>query len=209
MNGDNCMMGVSVDSITMNLGKGTSMSSSELSVSINARLNLLFEEEAMRANYFLLVQCSTAHHGVQLEKGKNQGGNPFALAETGIQYQYTFAKSTILGLCQILLLITQQSNSAHKSYLSAQLILSKNSAKSKSSNSIKADCMIRSGENQTYVLGYVGTSRLVGSGPIRSLVRPSKVQSDVLQIIDHSVVGSMTAQPPGFRPSALLVAAHG
>ena len=54
----------------------------------------------------------------------NQGGNPFALAETGIQYQYTHAKSMILSLCQILLLITQQSHSGHKSYLSAQLTFS-------------------------------------------------------------------------------------
>ena len=38
INGDSCVIGVSVDSITMNLGKGSSMPSSELSVSINARL---------------------------------------------------------------------------------------------------------------------------------------------------------------------------
>ena len=30
----------------------------------------------------------------------------------------------------------------------------------------------------------------------------------MLQIIDHSVAGSMTAQPPGIRPSALRVATH-
>ena len=53
------------------------------------------------------------------------------------------------------------------------------------------------------------TSRLIGSGPIRPPVRPSKGQSDVLQAIDHSVAGSMTAQPPGIRPSALRVATHG
>ena len=61
----------------------------------------------------------------------------------------------------------------------------------------------------TYVLGHVGTSRLIGSGPIRPPVRPSKGQSGVLQAIDHSVTGSMTAQPPGIRPSALRVATHG
>ena len=116
-------MGVSVDSITMNLEKGTWMSSSELSVSINARLNLLFEIEAMSGNYSSLVQCPITHHGVKLEKEMNLGGKPFGLAETGIQYQFTHAKSMILNLCQILLLITQQSNSAHKSYLSAQLTL--------------------------------------------------------------------------------------
>ena len=59
------------------------------------------------------------------------------------------------------------------------------------------------------MLGHVGTSRLIGSGPIRPPVRPSKGQSDVLQAIDHSVAGSMTAQPPGIRPSALRVTTHG
>ena len=48
----------------------------------------------------------------------NQGGNPFALAETGIQNQYTHAKSMILSLCQIMLFKKQQSHSGHKSYLS-------------------------------------------------------------------------------------------
>ena len=41
------------------------------------------------------------------------------------------------------------------------------------------------------------TSRLIGSGPIRPHVRPNKAQSGVLQAIDHSVTGSMTAQPTG------------
>ena len=41
------------------------------------------------------------------------------------------------------------------------------------------------------------TSRLIGPGPIRPPVRPSKDQRGVLQAIDHSVAGSMTAQPPG------------
>ena len=54
----------------------------------------------------------------------NQGGNPFALAETGIQCQYTHARSMILSLCQILVLVTQLSNSDQKSRLSAQLTLS-------------------------------------------------------------------------------------
>ena len=53
------------------------------------------------------------------------------------------------------------------------------------------------------------TSRLIGSGWIWPTVRPSKGQSDVLQAIDHSVTGSMTAQPPGIRPSTLRVATHG
>ena len=58
------------------------------------------------------------------------------------------------------------------------------------------------------VLGHK-TSRLIGLGPIRPPVRPSKGQSSVLQAIDHSVAGSMTAQLPGSRPSALWVTAHG
>ena len=49
---------------------------------------------------------------------------------------------------------------------------------------------------------------LIGSGPIRPPVRPSKGQSGVLQAIDHCVTGSMTAQPPGFRPNALRVTTH-
>ena len=64
-------------------------------------------------------------------------------------------------------------------------------------------------KKKTYVLEQVGISRLIGSGPIRPPVRPSKGQSDVLQAIDHSVAGSMTIQTPGFRPSTLRVATHG
>ena len=52
------------------------------------------------------------------------------------------------------------------------------------------------------------TNRLIGLGPIWLPVRPSKGESSVLQGIDHSVAGSMTAQPPGIRPSALRVATH-
>ena len=59
------------------------------------------------------------------------------------------------------------------------------------------------------MLGHVGTSRLIGSGPIRPPFRPSKGQSDVLHAIDHSVTRSMTAQPPGIRPSTLRVTTHG
>ena len=46
-------------------------------------------------------------------------------------------------------------------------------------------------------------------GPIRPLVRPSKGQSGVLQVIDDSVARSVTAQPPEFRSSALRVTALG
>ena len=40
---------------------------------------------------------------------------------------------------------------------------------------------------------------LIGSGPIWPPVRPSKGQSSILQAIDHSVAGSMTAQAPESR----------
>ena len=56
------------------------------------------------------------------------------------------------------------------------------------------------------VLRHDKTSRLIGSGPIRPPLRQSKGQSRVLQAIDDSVAGSMTAQPPGSHPSALRVA---
>ena len=72
---------------------------------------------------------------------------------------------------------------------------------------MQIDLYIR--EKNMQMLVHDKTSRLIGSGPIRPTVRPSKGQSSVLQAIDHSVVGSMTAQPPGSRPSALRVAAHG
>ena len=58
------------------------------------------------------------------------------------------------------------------------------------------------------VLGHDNTSQLIGSGPIRPPVRPSKGQSSVLQAIAHSVGRSMTAQLRGSRPSALQVAAN-
>ena len=53
------------------------------------------------------------------------------------------------------------------------------------------------------------TSRLIGTVPILPPVRPNKGQSGVLQAIDHSVAGLMTAQSPVIRPSSLRVATHG
>ena len=61
----------------MNLGK--SLSESELD---NYLLDFL-KEAAMIGVCFSLVLCSTTHCGVQLVLGISQGGNPFALAETG------------------------------------------------------------------------------------------------------------------------------
>ena len=40
-------------------------------------------EDAIYAVYFSLALRSSTHHGVQLVLGINQGGNPFALVETG------------------------------------------------------------------------------------------------------------------------------
>ena len=59
------------------------------------------------------------------------------------------------------------------------------------------------------VLGHDETRRVIGLGSIQTPVRPGKGQSSVLQAIDHSVAGSMTAQPRGSCPTALRVAAHG
>ena len=62
----------SKDSITMNLGKYAAL----------FRLVFLFED-AIYAVCFSLALRSSTHHGVQLVLGINQGGNPFALVETG------------------------------------------------------------------------------------------------------------------------------
>ena len=99
MKSDKSVIGALLDSIIMKLGKSASVSLSEESNSFQLRLSFLFEKEAMSVIYFSLVLCSITHHGVQLEKAMNQGGNPFTLAETGIQYQYTRIKSKISNLC--------------------------------------------------------------------------------------------------------------
>ena len=70
----------SKDSITMNLGK--SAASFSESDSQRFRLGFLFED-AISAVYFSLTLRSSTHHGIQLVLGINQGGNPFALVETG------------------------------------------------------------------------------------------------------------------------------
>ena len=64
----------------MNLRK--SAASFSESDSEKFRLDFLFED-AIYAVYFSLALRSTTHHGVQLVLGMNQGGNPFALVETG------------------------------------------------------------------------------------------------------------------------------
>ena len=70
----------SKDSITMNLG--TSAASFSESDSESFRLVFLFED-AIYAVYFSLALRFSTHYGVQLALGINQGGNPFALVETG------------------------------------------------------------------------------------------------------------------------------
>ena len=79
----------------MNLGKSLSVSESE---SDKYLLDFL-KEEVMIGVCFSLVLCPTTHHEVQFVLGIRQGGNPFALAETGIHYQYTHIKSEIPSLC--------------------------------------------------------------------------------------------------------------
>ena len=79
--GENLAMHTSSnDSITMNLGK----SAASFSKSDSERFRLVFWfEDAIYAVYFSLALRSSTHHGVQLVLGINQGGNPFALVETG------------------------------------------------------------------------------------------------------------------------------
>ena len=121
---------------------------------------------------FSLVLYSTTHHWVQLMLEINQGGNPFALAETGIKYQYTHAKRMILSLSQILVLISHQSNSGQSlsttdpqppPYSTYGIRGFKWFCKSRSNSSTRAYCMIRSGGKQTYVLWLVEISRLIES----------------------------------------------
>ena len=70
----------SKDSITMNLGK----SAASYSESDSERFRLVFLfEDVIYAVYFSLALRSSTHHGVQFVLGINQGGNPFALVETG------------------------------------------------------------------------------------------------------------------------------
>ena len=87
MKGDKLVIGVLLDSMIMNQGKGASVSLSNESDSFKLRLKILLEKEAISVTYFSYVLCFTNHHGVQIEKRMNQGRNPFTLVETGIQYQ--------------------------------------------------------------------------------------------------------------------------
>ena len=98
MKGDKLVIRALLDSMIMNLGKGASVSLSEEFNLFKLNLNFLFEKEAIFVIYFSLVLYSITHHRVQHEKGMNQRGNPFALAEMRIQYQYTHIKSKILNL---------------------------------------------------------------------------------------------------------------
>ena len=67
----------------------------------------------MSVVFFSLVPCPTTESNLCWEKTKVE--TPFALTKTGIQYQYTHTRSMILSLCQILVLVTQCSNSGQKS----------------------------------------------------------------------------------------------
>ena len=72
----------------MNLGKSLFVSESD-------KYLLDFLKEAMIGICFSFVLCSITYRGVQ----GGGGGNPFALDETGIHYQYTRIKSEIQSLC--------------------------------------------------------------------------------------------------------------
>ena len=120
---DILVIGALLDSIIVNLGKGASVSLSEVSDSSKLRLNFLFKKESISVIYLSPVLCSTTHHRVQLEKGMNQEGNSSTFAETGIQYLYIRINSKISNLCQILDFITQ-SNRVKSYFLLTQLTLS-------------------------------------------------------------------------------------
>ena len=87
----------SKDSMTMNLGK----SAASFSKSNTERLFFcfFFYEESIGNVNFLLILCSTIYHGVQLELRIYQAGNPFALIETRLLYQYIQTGSRVLNPC--------------------------------------------------------------------------------------------------------------
>ena len=67
-----------MDSVIMNLGKLVTPSLSD-SVSVRVRFSFFHEEKAMIGNCYSLILCSATHHGVKIENGMNQRGNPFTL----------------------------------------------------------------------------------------------------------------------------------
>ena len=85
----------------MNLAKSLSIPESDKYL-----LDFL-KEEALIGVCFSLVLCSTTHCRVQLLLGIRQGGNPFALAETWIHYQYTRIKCGIPNRCYFLVLVPE------------------------------------------------------------------------------------------------------
>ena len=93
------------DSITMNLGK--SVASFFESDSERFRLDFLFED-AIYTVYFSLALRSTTNLEVQPVLGTNQGGNPFALVETGIRTQYTRVEGRLPSRCKFQVLSTGQ-----------------------------------------------------------------------------------------------------
>ena len=102
----------------MNLKK----SATSFSESDSDRFHFVFVfllEDTISDVYFLLALCSTTYHGVQLVLGIYQGGNPFALVETGIPDQYTRVGSRFSSYCKF-----QVSSSGQIPILSKQLTLS-------------------------------------------------------------------------------------
>ena len=67
---------------------------------------LFFFEDAIYAKYFSFALRFTTHHGFQLVLEMYQGGNPFALVETGIHDHYTRAECRLWSRCQFLVLGT-------------------------------------------------------------------------------------------------------
>ena len=94
----------SKDPITMNLGKPAAA----FSKSDSDRFLFFLFEDAIYAVYFSLALRSTTHYWVQFVLGMNQGGNPFALFETGVRDQYTRVEGRFLSRCQFQVLSTSQ-----------------------------------------------------------------------------------------------------
>ena len=175
----------SKDSMTMNLGK----SAASPSKSDSDWFRLFFNRWCM----FSLTLYSTCRHGVQFVLGVIQGENPFTLVVTGIHDQYTRAESRSLSGCTFQVISTSQIP-----ILSTQLTLSQLLLATK-----------RKGSGTCIKWGFKSMARIKHIGawgwhdqPI-DRIGPIRPPLSVLQFIDHSVAGSMTAQPPGSRPSVL------
>ena len=186
----------------MNLANSVSFSESES----DKYLFDLIKRRSHNWCIFLLV-----HRGIQLMLGMNQGRNSFALAETGIQYQYTRVRFRVSANYRVLLLnnltvvksLSLNTIDPHPPPSSTYKIKGwELFYQNRLRNTVGRKTII-------YELGHDGTSRLIGSSLSDRLSDQIRAKVVCLQVNDPSVAGSMTAQPPGFCPTALQVATHG